>query len=183
MRRKNDFYPTQVKLTEGLIGNISSYINTFEDYILEPCNGEGHISNVLKSRFNLVFTSDKVKEKGEFHLDAVDESSWKIFEEKIGRIDWTITNVPFTYALPIIQNALKFSKVGVAILVRLSFLEPTYDRQSFLDENPPDIIIVNPRTSFTEDGKTDSVTTCWLIWGKNNLFGKSSYKHFRVIKK
>lgn len=56
--------------------------------------------------------------------------------------------------------------VGVAMLLRLSYLEPTKDRGHWLNDHPPTQMIVLPRISFTGDGKTDSVTCAWMIWHK-----------------
>jgi hypothetical protein len=53
------------------------------------------------------------------------------------------------------------------MLLRLSFLEPTRERGPWLAANPPDLVIVLPRISFTGDGKTDSVTCAWMIWDKD----------------
>jgi len=55
----------------------------------------------------------------------------------------------------------------VAMLLRLSFLEPTAKvnpRGPWLAECPPSRLIVLPRCSYTGDGRTDSVTTAWMIW-------------------
>jgi hypothetical protein len=53
------------------------------------------------------------------------------------------------------------------LLLRLSFLEPTFERQDLLIDNPPDAMIVLPRYSFTGDGKSDSVTCAWMVWGED----------------
>jgi hypothetical protein len=66
-------------------------------------------------------------------------------------------------AFKILTNAL-FTCKKVAMLLRLSFLEPTRERGPWLAKNPPDLVIVLPRISFTGDGKTDSVTCAWMIW-------------------
>jgi hypothetical protein len=58
--------------------------------------------------------------------------------------------------------------IGVVLLLRLSFLEPTDQRGDWLAENPPDMQIVLPRWSYKENGKTDSVTTAWMVWLRNN---------------
>ena len=85
---------------------------------------------------------------------------------------WIITNPPYSSltCLGIAQEALRYSKIGVALLLRLSFLEPTRSagsRGDWLKDNPPDRLIVLPRYSYTRNGKTDSVTTAWHIWLKN----------------
>ena len=58
-------------------------------------------------------------------------------------------------------------RVGVAFLLRLSFVEPTNERGDWLEKNPPTGRITLPRYSFTGDGRSDSVTAEWMIWHKD----------------
>ena len=55
-------------------------------------------------------------------------------------------------------------------LLRLTFLEPTVARAELLQQLAPflsDVIVFGqPRPSFTDDRRTDSVTTAWLVWQK-----------------
>lgn len=150
MRRDRDFYPTESKLTRGMLKFCGPVIS---GHIKEPCNGQSHISGVLLA----VGYGTRV-EISDIERPAQFAVYWN-------ECDWTITNPPFNLALPILRNALKFSRKGVIFLTRLSFLEPTYERSIFWDENLPDLVIINPRSSFTNDGKTDSVTTCWICFG------------------
>ena len=172
MRRDNDYYPTESRLTNGLLSIIE---NSIIGHIVEPCNGKGHISNILKNNCLHVTTSDII-EGSDYQGDARSDLHFERIIREKGNIDWIITNVPFKDALPIIKTSRKHAK-HLAILVRLSFLEPTYDRQYFLQTDPPTMIIVCPRSSFTGDGKTDSVTTAWLIWGL------ISHKPIQIIRK
>jgi hypothetical protein len=149
-RKARDFYPTESKLTLGMLEFCAPAIS---GHIKEPCNGQGHISNVLIDKM----IGDKI-ETSDIERNAMFAPNWN-------ECDWTITNPPFSSALPILKQALKFSRQGVIFLTRLSFLEPTYQRSLFWIEHRPDLVIVNPRSSFTNDGKTDSVTTCWICYG------------------
>jgi hypothetical protein len=160
-RKTNDFYPTESKLTLGMLKFCGPYLSGL---INEPCNGEGHISSLLIDRGLSVTTSDIEK-------NARYEENWSIH-------DWTITNPPFSHALRILELARKYATRGVIFLVRISFLEPTYDRSKWWQNNPPDLVIINPRTSFTNDGKSDTTTTCWICYGD---FGPN--KGIRFIEK
>ncbi len=98
----------------------------------------------------------------DWHFDATDASAWP------WRVwPWVITNPPFNQAFDILKVSLEAGNC-VAFLLRLSFLEPTFERGMFLAENPPNKILVLPRISFTGDGKTDSVTCAWLIWDQSD---------------
>ena len=153
MRRKNDFYPTESKLTKEMLKIVGQFISGL---IYEPCAGKNHIVNELLLRydFNNIASGDITLGR-----DACNLKQWP------DNIRWTITNPPFKHALKILQNALLKSEKGVIFLTRITFLEPTYDRQDFWTLNPPDLLIINPRTSFTGDGKSDSTTTCWICYG------------------
>ena len=93
--------------------------------------------------------------------------AWKSFD-----IGWTITNPLFNLASQIVPKAYAASSVGVAFLLRLSYLEPCVDRGNWLAQHPPNKLIIMPRISFTGDGKTDSATTAWFVWIK----GETSQK-------
>ena len=89
-----------------------------------------------------------------------------------------ITNPPFSDAFEILVNAHK-QGLDVAFLLRMSFLEPTVERGEWLAANPPDLVIVCPRESFTGDGQTDSVTCAWMVWINGETEGRSAGLYIR----
>jgi hypothetical protein len=136
--------------------------------ILECCCGEGDIARVLRKNQDRgrtgrnVFTNDiDTKRIADYHRDVATEEGWN----GISPIDWVITNPPFNRAKEILPLALANCNIGIAMLLRLSYLEPCLNRIQWLQANPPKRVIVLPRISFTGDGRTDSVTACWVIWG------------------
>src|SRR5258705_309035 len=52
------------------------------------------------------------------HADATAKVFWDF------RIDWVITNPPFNLAQPMLEHAVRKARVGVAFLLRKTFLEP-----------------------------------------------------------
>lgn len=92
--------------------------------------------------------------------------------------DWVVTNPPWNLASCISQHAMEHARSGVALLLRLSFLEATKERQ-WLKRNPPKSLIVLPRISFNGTGQTDSVCPAWFLWGPGvsrpgvHIFGKA----------
>ena len=156
-RRAFDFYPTPGWATEALLKRVP-----ISGRVLECCAGAGDISRALGgSSCRTIVTNDIDPKWPTWHtLDARLFETW----EYIGPPRWTVSNPPFSCALPIVQQAVRCSVDGVAMLLRLSFLEPTKDRGPWLAEHPPTRVIVLPRISFTGDGKTDSVTCAWLAW-------------------
>lgn len=109
-----------------------------------------------------------------FNQDARDPSLY--IKESFS---WIITNPPFSYAIDILQAAWNNSDARIAMLLRISFLEPVKARIGFLKDNSPDEMLVLPRISFTGDGKTDSCTCAWMIWHR----GLSDKKGIKVIPK
>jgi hypothetical protein len=158
-RRALDFYPAPEWATEALLERVPIVGTVFE-----PCSGAGDMVRPLERAGVKVVTNDiDQARKTDTHFDARSLSAWP----QPG-VDWTVTNPPFSDALAIVQNAIAGSRVGVAVLLRLSFLEPTEARQDLLRANPPTRLIVLPRISFTGDGKTDSVTCAWLVWATDH---------------
>lgn len=147
MRRKLDFYETN----EQAVRELTSRVN-ISGNVLEPCVGKGAIARWFPGcRTNDIDPAMPA----DMHEDAC--------TLRLGP-DWVVTNPPFSSAFKILQN---FYDQGsqCAFLLRLSFLEPTFERGPWLEGHPPDGLIVLPRYSFTGDGKTDSVTCAWMLWG------------------
>jgi hypothetical protein len=144
-----EFYPTPAWATHALLDRFGS---TIPDPIIEPCCGQGHILNVLKKRGHTAAGFDITTGHDARHVHLYND------------FDAVITNPPFSLAFEILQTIFKARRRFVALLLRLSFLEPTYQREDLLAERPPNHLIILPRISFTGDGKTDSVTCAWMVW-------------------
>lgn len=158
-RRPHDFYETPAHYMNQIFPLVSG-----TDWVYEPCVGDKAISRY----FNRVITNDidPVRE-ATFHVDATTPDAWNV-SVKGGGIDWVITNPPFNAAFKILQHALAFAP-NVAMLLRISFFEPTKERGPWLREHAPDHLIYLPRYSFTGNGKSDSTTCVWGIWAEREL--------------
>jgi hypothetical protein len=99
--------------------------------------------------------------------DATLGQTWRDLVETFGRPEWVITNPPFADEFEILQHAISVATVGVAMISRLSFVEPTRARGRWLTEHPHDQRIVLERWSYTGNGRTDASTTEWLIYVKD----------------
>lgn len=127
--------------------------------IVEPCVGTG---DLVRGREDMHWTNDlDIGRQATAHLDMCDPASWA----RMPQPPWVVTNPPFNVAHLILANALDCARDGVAFLLRLTFLEPVEARARLLRERPPKRLIVLPRISFTGDGKMDSVTCAWMLWG------------------
>ena len=84
--------------------------------------------------------------------------------------DIIITNPPFYLAKDIIDKALRDVREGgyVAMLLRLNFFG-SKDRFPFFQKQMPTWAYVHHRRfSFTDDGKTDSIEYCHMVWKKGD---------------
>ncbi len=139
--------------------------------VFEPCVGNRAILDARwpPNRVNW-FTNDlDPRWPADVHKDARDRTLWEAHE-----FDWTVSNPPFTPAIEIIDRAIEFSKVGVAMHLRASIHEvlKTGVRRTWMREHTPTGILWLPRFAYQRSkttGKwtTDSVCACWVIWLKD----------------
>ena len=166
-RRELDNYPTPGRLTQPLLEKVP-----VTGVVLEPCAGAGQIADVLRGSRGIecVFVNDINPAYSAQTYDAADPGSslWRV---ATGWVDWVVTNPPYKLAMPILANAWGAARVGVAFLLRLSFLEPTNGRAAWLQEHEEELsdvlVFGGPRPSFTDDGRTDSATVAWMVWRRN----------------
>jgi hypothetical protein len=155
-RRALDYYPSGTRAAAALYGRLPGI-----RHVAEPCVGTGDL--VADSWLDVMWTNDiDHTRQADYRLDAAQRESWLVFP----RPRWVVTNPPFSQAAAILANALEFATDGVAMILRLSFLEPCAGREQLLLLRPPTRLIVLPRMSFTNDGKTDSVTCAWMVWSR-----------------
>lgn len=163
-RRQNDFYPTPEWATKELTRRIS-----IRGTVFECCAGDGAIARPLATDRSFVYTGDIDPAWSPLVCgDALERGFWNDAENIIeDGIDWIVTNPPFSVAPQIIPIAYSHASKGIAMLLRLSYLEPVENRGEWLNRHPPNMLIVLPRISFTGDGKTDNVTCAWMVWKKD----------------
>lgn len=172
-RRERDAYYTPEFATAALLEHEPGLRG---QTLLDPCCGDGRMAAQLGERFQSVGLNDidarigtaldanckQLRTFGKLaflvhHNAAVDFPLWE-------EVDWVITNPPWSHASEIAQTALRHARKGVALLVRLTFLEATRKR-SWICGKPPDAVLCLPRISFDGSGQTDSAPPAWLLWG------------------
>jgi hypothetical protein len=160
-RREFDRYLTPGWMVRALMKRVS-----FDNYtILEPCVGDHAIAQFF-DQGRLITNDLDERCRADYHLDATGEL-WDEVIGPAGGVDITPSNPPFNEAFEIIQHALKHSRIGVAMLLRITWKEPTKVRGPWLKRHPPQCEIVMPRWNFRGDGPGDSATTSWLLWGND----------------
>lgn len=159
-----EFYETPKSFTEWLFQEV--YI---AGGVFEPCSGSRAISTCAPTPWRTWFENDlDPRWPADVHKDARDSSLWQAHE-----FDWVVSNPPFTPAIEIITQAIKYARVGVAMHLRASIHEvlKTGVRRTWMAEHQPTGILWLPRFAYQRSkttGKwtTDSVCACWVIWIK-----------------
>jgi len=160
-RRPLDAYETPPWATEALLDDLPCLTKTTT--VIEPCAGDLAIVRVLASHVGEIITRDINPLTDAVELRDATEPWPRILLPTT----WVITNPPYNVAYAIMMaawNAYGTLEPNIALLLRLSWLEPTVQKREFLVAHPPDRLIVLPRHSYTGTGKTDSVTSAWMIW-------------------
>lgn len=156
-RQQFDFYETPPHYLDALFDHLE-----LPDHsrVVEPCSGDGAISDLLTAEGHQVITNDLDRKRGaKFHHDAAGDLLWDLINA-----DWTITNPPFSDIEGILTHSLMTVENTIS-LARLSILEPTVTRKTiFRMFGDPDLLIVLPRYKFSDPSK-DTMTCCWIGWG------------------
>ena len=157
-----DAYYTPPELTRALLSRLGAI---YPMTVAEPCAGQGWIARELLREGHDVITGDVADHPKLDHpgLDFLHPRAVRAYQEA----DAVITNPPFSAASEITRQALTITP-RVAMLLRLTFLEPCLDRVDLLQSLAR--VIVLPRVSFITPGYpgkagTDSTTCAWFLWG------------------
>ena len=167
-----DFYPTPAPFTRSLVYYVPEIAGSF---VLECASGDDAITEVLRDEFVCTVVTNDLDpgHPAQMKFDAAAKESWPFFalaaamhDGQRQAFDWIISNLPFNVAFPIVQHAVEHARVGVAFLLRKTFLEPTEERGEWLSKHPPSRIIGLPRHNFRGEG-VDSVPCDWMIWERH----------------
>lgn len=170
-----DYFPTPPWATRALIDLVlfeALSIEVKDAIAWEPACGEGHIAEVLSEYFREVVASD-IHDYG-YGEHVVDF----LVCEQLARkedADWIITNPPFgDLSEAFLLHAMKLAKVGVAIFVRLQWLETNGRYERVFSQFPPTLIAffaerVNLCKGRWDPEGTTATAYIWLVWvkGKN----------------
>ena len=160
-RVEHDYYATPPESTLKLLE-----VEEFKGNVLEPCCGEGHISEVLKENGYDVISNDLVdRGYGEYNQDYLTSTNLKA--------DNVITNPPFKYAKEFIEKSLQDITGKVAMFCKIQLLEGVSRKELF--ENTPlkTVYVFSKRqsplrngSSVDENGKKWASTMCfaWFVW-------------------
>jgi hypothetical protein len=167
-----DYFPTPPWATRALIELVleDRCRSTSSDAVAwEPACGEGHIAEVLTEYFREVVASD-IHDYG-YGDHVVDFLTCEQLARK-DDADWIITNPPFAdKSEAFVLRALKLAQVGVAMFVRLQWLETEGRYERIFSRIPPTLIAFFAERVNLCKGRWDpegSTATAyiWLVWIK-----------------
>lgn len=128
--RKLNFFPTPPFATRAG-AEVLLDLDPEATTVYDPACGQGHMVGPLKETFEFVFSSDVHDYTGNRVLDWLDDGS-----DFPDEVDWIFTNPPFSIADQFVTRGLQRARRGVALLVRLAFLETTGRYDLFAGETP-----------------------------------------------
>ncbi len=165
-----DYFPTPPWATRALVelvlkrtGHSASF---HAQTAWEPACGEGHMAEVLSEYFKDVTASD-------IHPHGYGHVANFLGDIVPGSDDWIITNPPFgANAEAFVLRALEFAQVGVAMFLRLQWLETVGRFERIFQPFPPAIIAQFAERVPVHKGRWepegDTATAyLWIIWLKN----------------
>jgi hypothetical protein len=164
-------------LCRFLRGELLQYLQLVD--VREPAANRGHLVRALAEEFREVIASDVHDYGAGFPVHDY------LFPEPLARTAWTITNPPFRLAEAFIERALDLSGVGVAMLVRASFLEGVGRFERLYSHTPPTHVlqfserVVMHKGTLSERGST-ATAYAWLIWFKPHM-GQPAQLHWTGI--
>lgn len=180
-RIPNDAYYTPLPIYKWL----QDKLQLTNQRIFDPCCGNSHATALTFGRDNSIIENDvfEFSSKQRYCFDATEGWNQHLESQDFysltewSGIDWVITNPPYKRGMSeaIIQQSLSYANTGVAMLLRLSWLEPTRNRVKLLTNSSPRMELlavypVSPRPKFDPNQNgNDSVTVAWFIWGNCTL--------------
>ncbi|MDX1192213.1 methyltransferase [Sinorhizobium medicae] len=162
-----DDFPTQPWATRALCFHVLAGYRLRDKTCWEPACNRGHMVDPLAESFGQVWASDVHNygrgAQGDFLIPGM--IPW---DDGRG-FDWIVTNPPFRLAEQFIARALDVATVGVAMIVRTSFLEGVGRYENLFSKNPPSIVaqfserVPMVKGRLTATGST-ATSYCWLVW-------------------
>lgn len=163
-----DYFPTPPWATRALINCVLTqrFHNDPSLVIHEPACGEGHMAAVLREYYACVHASDIFPYGYGDVADYLDDGETPFAH-------WVITNPPFNKASEFLRRALSHpvskAGIGVAFLVRTSWLEGGTRFREIFEPYPPTLIAQFAERVPMHQGRWEpkgksATSYCWVIW-------------------
>ncbi|MCW2242787.1 SAM-dependent DNA methyltransferase [Azospirillum canadense] len=161
-----DFFPTPAWATRALCEHV---IGLFGHIAWDPACGRGDMVRPLQE-YALAVAGSDVHDYGAGF--PVHDFLMPYTPDGIGCADWIITNPPFRLGIEFARRALELADVGVALLVRTTFLESA-ERYRFFTECPPAVVAQFAERVPMVKGRLDRTAStatsyAWIVWAKGH---------------
>jgi hypothetical protein len=175
-RKELDYYPTPRSAVDPIIPHLPAFRT-----MLDPACGVGELFDACPGnvrRFGIELDPLRAQ-RAAAHDGAYQVTPGNALHMAWPRVEAIIGNPPFCEAEAFVRKGLaeKHPRATMAMLLRLSFLEPTepdpkaalLGRGQLHRKHPPDVYVLGSRPNFALNklGKpgTDSVTAAWFVYG------------------
>ena len=163
-RVENDFYATDPQSVKALLD--------FEDFnngtILEPCCGQGHISQTLIDNTNSMVDSYDLIDRG-YGIGNTD-----FLKSEFINYDYIVTNPPFILAKEFVTKSLEIANKKVAMFLKIQFLEGQSRKEWFKQTPLKTVYVFSKRQDPLRNGEALNPKTgkkwgstmcfCWFVW-------------------
>ncbi len=169
-----DFFPTPPwgtrSFCEYVLPKLGIPVSRLKTLVAaEPAAGEGHMAETLKEYFGEVRCSDVYDYGKGYQIASYTGEGFDVLPP-LTDVDFMITNPPFNGALAFAERALSEVRLGVALLVRLGWIETETRWPLFCRAMPTAVCQFVERLPmhkglYDPDGST-STPYCWVVWLK-----------------
>ena len=163
-----DYFPTPPWATRALCEYLTAtWPAAMRRSVWEPAAGGGAMVRALAETFARVVASD-IHDYGAGYTVRDYLARGGLFEaDDVARVDWVITNPPFAAAFA--DCALADAERGVALLVRLGFLEGIGRHKRLFAPAPPHSVLIFTERVAMVEGRLDPAAStatayAWVIW-------------------
>jgi 16S RNA G1207 methylase RsmC len=165
----SDYYVTPIKSINEFLENFQKIESVNKGIKILDCCAGGDVLHLmsypeaLKSNEFIDVTTIDIRE------DSLASIKRNYLETDCKNIyDMIITNPPFNMSLDIINKALYDVKDNgfVIMLLRLNYFGSDLRKKLWETHMPKYCFVHHKRMSFTDNGKTDSIEYCHMVWQK-----------------
>jgi hypothetical protein len=164
------FYTIPEGVTHQLIKH--TYI---QGSVLVPYDPEDQLTSQLRAH-NIAVTTNRDES------NLVNPIWWTSIRDM--GYDWVIANTTGLgeYSEYILDYGIQVATEGIAVLDRLSFIEPVTKRRNFLLANKlTNMVVLSPRPRFSSVSNTrDSVTSCWFVFQQPDRWMDGTHVSYAV---
>lgn len=166
-----DYYITPVNRIIEFLHEFDKHENIFRNdiFILDPCAGGDEHNEMSYPTALKIFNPNLNISTYDIRDDSRSEFKGDFLKlECKDKYDVIITNPPFNISLDIINKALLDVKENgyVIMLLRLNYFGGKVRQELFKKHMPKYCFVHSKRMSFTQNGKTDSIEYCHMVWKK-----------------